>query len=147
MTFRLLLSTVTTLFLLVLTQSSTSYAQQFAGANYTNAMPSVPGAEITFWNILDTKGANTSLLTYNNLGTNNKRQNTSKVQKAVIFIHGLNEDPQTYMSNMLSGLATATGTKSTVNSDTISIVCPSFSNGDGKSAYLCVPEKLSMRRH
>lgn len=151
MTFRLLLSTVTTLFLLLLTTSSTAHAQQFAGATYTNSMPNVGGSEVTFWNILDTKGANTSLLNYQSVGRDGKRISPSKVQKAIIFIHGLNQDPQLYMSNMLSALAVAQGTNSAANRDTISIVCPSFSNGDGKSTYICLTGKptcsLMLTRH
>lgn len=109
-----------------------SKGQQFVGQAFNNSMPGVPGAEITFWNIFDANKKNTSLLNYQNFGKNGARQDPKKVQKAVIIIHGLGQDPGTYMANMLSALAQANSANPIVHNDNIAIVAPFFANGDNK---------------
>lgn len=123
--------TLATLVLSVVMLSTLTQAQQYVGQAYANQMPSVPGAEITFWNIPDAKGKPTSILNYHIL-TNGKRQDASKVKRAVIFLHGANGDPGTYMSNMLSALSVATQQNPDANSGSIAIVAPLFANGDAK---------------
>lgn len=118
--------------LLVLLFASSSYAQQYSGAPISNSLPGVPNSEITYWNIVDSQKRNTTLINYHILN-NGKRQDPSKVKKALIVIHGLGQDPATYMSNALSALAAATGSNSAVNTESIAIVAPLFANGDQKS--------------
>ncbi|CAO1626458.1 unnamed protein product [Jaminaea pallidilutea] len=117
--------------LLVLLFASSSYAQQYSGAPISNSLPGVPGSEVTYWNIVDSQKRNTTLINYHILN-NGKRQDPSKVKKALIVIHGLGQDPATYMSNALSALAAATGSNSAVNTESIAIVAPLFANGDQK---------------
>jgi hypothetical protein len=52
----------------------------------------------------------------------------SKVQRAVIIIHGLNRDPGTYESNMLSALAQVTGDPN-ISKDSVAVMAPYFANG------------------
>ena len=113
------ISNFSALIAILLLVISHTNAQQFSGAVYNNSMPSVPGSEITFWNILDANNKNTSLLNYQNLGENKARQDPKLVQKAVIVIHGLGQDPATYMSNMLSALAQAKSANSAVDNNKI----------------------------
>lgn len=84
-----------------------TFAQQFAGDYINNSLPYVPGSEIAFFKIKDnpsgTNAANNNLTLinyYSTTGTSGKRLDTSKIQRVVIFIHGLNRDPGTYMSNV-----------------------------------------------
>lgn len=53
------------------------------------------------------------------------------VQRAVIIIHGLNRDPGSYMSNMLSALSQSKDPN--INFDTVAIMAPYFPNGDDKN--------------
>lgn len=124
---------VVSAFLLVIASCTTALAQQYAGSSFTNSLPAVSGAEVTFWNILDAAGQKTSLLTYNNLGTDGRRLNPSRVQKALIVIHGKNQDANNYMNSAMSALSQATASKSGINRDTVAIVAPLFANGDQKS--------------
>ncbi|KAK5728811.1 hypothetical protein LTR15_001951 [Elasticomyces elasticus] len=110
---------------------SPSNAQQYAGDIIQNALPGVPGAEIAYWKIKDTKSSNLTLINYHNYGKNGKRQDTNKVKRAVVIIHGLNRDPGTYQSNMLSALAQVP--LSEINTDSVAIVAPYFSNGADKN--------------
>ncbi|KAK3630156.1 hypothetical protein LTR56_017049 [Elasticomyces elasticus] len=108
-----------------------SNAQQYAGDVIQNTLPGVPGAEIAYWKIKDTKSSNLTLINYHNYGKNGKRQDTTKVKRAVVIIHGLNRDPGTYQSNMLSALAQVP--LSEINTDSVAIVAPYFSNGNDKN--------------
>ena len=77
-------------------------AQQYAGDVIPNSMPSVPGSEFAYFRINDPAGANNqlTLMNYQNLLANGSRLDPNAVQRAVIVIHGLNQDPGTYMSNV-----------------------------------------------
>lgn len=109
-------------------------AQQYAGEVIDTNLPNVPGSEIAFFKIpgvMDSnkkKAANLTLINYYSHGSNGKRLVESKVQRAVIIIHGLNRDPGTYESNMLSALAQVTG-DSNVNKDSVAVLAPYFPNG------------------
>lgn len=107
-------------------------AQQYAGASYNNSLPSVPGAQIAFWNIKDPNNKNATLLTYAT-APNGKQQIQSNVQRAVIVIHGLQRDPWNYMSEALSALSLTTQNNPSVNTASVSIVAPYFADGDDKS--------------
>jgi len=110
--------------------SAATLAQQFAGDVINTTLPYVPGAEIAFWKIRDTKSSNLTLINYQNLGKNGKRQDPTKLKRAVVIIHGLNRDPGTYESNMLSALSQVP--ISEINTDSVAIVAPFFANGNDK---------------
>lgn len=109
-------------------------AQQYAGEVIDTSLPSVPGSEIAYFKIpglLDgskTKPANLTLINYYSHGADGKRLVESKVQRAIIIIHGLNRDPGTYQSNMQSALSQVTGDKN-INKDSVAIMSPYFPNG------------------
>ncbi|KAL0260501.1 hypothetical protein SLS55_004190 [Diplodia seriata] len=109
-----------------------SNAQQYAGENITTSLPVVPGAEITYFNIKDTNRKNTTLINYMSLNSTGQRPDPRALKRAVIVVHGLNRDPNTYMSNMLSALAQVTGHPE-VSTDSVAILAPYFTNGDDKS--------------
>lgn len=111
-------------------------AQQYAGDAINTTLPSVPGSEITYFRINDPSGnnKNLTLVNYYSHGKSNQRLVESKVQRAVVIVHGLNRDPGTYMSNMLSALSQVTS-DSNVNTDSVAIMAPWFPNGDDKGVY------------
>jgi hypothetical protein len=78
-------------------------AQQYLGDVIPNATyPGVPGSELVYFRVKDPAGVNNNLtlVNYQSFGSNGKRINAAKVQRAVIIIHGLNRDAGTYMSNV-----------------------------------------------
>jgi len=113
-------------------------AQQFLGeridtpGGINNTLGSVPGAEITYWNIKDPNKKNATLINYSSLDENWNRLTPSNVQRVVIFVHGLGRDGGTYMSNMLSAMAQIQG-RPDVNRSNVQIVCPVFPNGNDKN--------------
>jgi hypothetical protein len=118
-------------------------AQQYAGEVIDTSLPNVPGSEIAYFKIsgvLDSskKGAaaNLTLINYYSHGSNGKRLDESKVQRAIIMIHGLNRDPGTYQSNMQSALAQVTSDNN-INKDSVAILSPYFPNGYVKILKSC----------
>ena len=109
-------------------------AQQYAGEIIETNLPNVPGAEIAYFKIPGVqdsnskKSANLTLINYMSYGSNGKRLVGSKVQRAVIIVHGLNRDPGTYESNMLSALAKVKS-DSNINRDSVAVMAPYFPNG------------------
>ena len=85
-------------------------AQQYAGEVIQTSLRNVPGAEVAYVKIPGVqdrnkkKAANLTLINYYSHGKDGKRLVESKVQRAIIIIHGLNRDPDTYQSNMMSAL-------------------------------------------
>ena len=114
--------------------AATTSAQQFAGDVIETNLPNVPGAEIAFFKIPGVqdsnskKSANLTLINYMSYGSNGKRLVESNVQRAVIIVHGLNRDPGTYESNMLSALAKVKS-DSNINRDSVAVMAPYFPNG------------------
>ncbi|KAK8172020.1 WSC domain-containing protein [Phyllosticta citrichinensis] len=117
-------------------------AQQYAGSNISSTLPLVPGTELAFFNIKSPKSQNTTLINYASLNsTNNGRPDPKKLKRAVIVLHGLNRDPQTYISQMTHTLALTslrlvalnTLTVPGVNQDTVGLIAPYFANGDDKN--------------
>ncbi|KAK3674902.1 hypothetical protein LTR78_005246 [Recurvomyces mirabilis] len=107
-------------------------AQQYAGDFINTTLPGVPGSEIAYWKIRDgTKGSNLTLINYINHGRDGQRLVPANLKRAVIIIHGLNRDPGTYESNMLSALSQVSDTN--INPDSVAIVAPYFPNGDDKN--------------
>lgn len=111
--------------------SSPSLAQQYAGDVIPNSLPGVPGAEIAFFRINDPSGKNNNLTltNYYTRQNNGKRIVESEIQRAVVIIHGLNRDPGTYASNMMSALAQLTSDPN-VNRSSVAILAPYFANGE-----------------
>ena len=109
-------------------------AQQYAGEVIDTNLPNVPGAEIAYFKIPGVqdsnskKSANLTLINYMSYGSNGKRLVESNVQRAVIIVHGLNRDPGTYESNMLSALAKVKS-DSKINRDSVAVMAPYFPNG------------------
>lgn len=109
-------------------------AQQYAGDVINNTLPGVPGSEISYFKITDPAGKakNLTLINYMSLQQNpSARLVPSQVQRAIIVVHGLNRDPGTYMSNMLSALSQVTADKN-VNFSSVAIMAPYFPNGYDK---------------
>ncbi|KAK6076275.1 glyoxal oxidase precursor [Seiridium cupressi] len=108
--------------------------QQYAGDFINSSLPTVPGSEIAYFRINDPSGSNNNLtlVNYYSHGTSNQRLVESNVQRAVVIVHGLNRDPGTYMSNMLSALAQVESDPN-INFDTVAIMAPYFPNGDDKN--------------
>lgn len=115
--------------------SPVSVAQQYAGDVIPNSLPGVPGAELAYFRIADPKGKNNALtlINYQSLQRDGSRLNPSKIQRAVIIIHGLQRDPATYMSNMLVALNNGAISDPNINQDSVAIFTPYFSNGDDKN--------------
>lgn len=120
--------------------SSLAAAQQYVGDPFANSLPSVPGSELTYFKIagvMDSnkaKPANLSLANYYSHARNGKRLDESKVQRAVVIIHGLQRDPGTYESNMLSALSQVKMDPN-INPDTVAVMAPYFPNGDDKGKF------------
>lgn len=114
---------------------STSLAQQYAGDVIPNSLPRVPGSELVYFRVADPKGKNNNLtlINYQNVQLDGSRLDPSKLQRAVIIIHGLNRDPGTYMSNMLSAINNGGISDPNINQNSVAIVTPYFSNGDDKN--------------
>ena len=111
-----------------------AFAQQYAGDAIPNSLPTVPGSEITYFRVKDPSGKNKNLtlINYYSHQTNDQRIVESQINRAVVIIHGLNRDPGTYESNMMSALAQVTSDPN-VNRSTVAIMAPYFPNGDDKS--------------
>ena len=130
--------------------AASASSQQYAGEVIDNSLPNVPGSEIAFFKIpgvMDSnknRAANLTLINYMSKGSDGKRLVGSKVQRAVIVIHGLNRDPGTYESNMLSAL---TGMKDdpNINRDSVAIMSPYFANGGYKSDATFLMHKTDLQ--
>lgn len=110
-------------------------AQQYAGDFINNTLPVVPGSEIVYFRINDPKGKNNNLTltNYYSLQLNGQRLVPSQIQRAVIIIHGLDRDPGTYMSNMLSAINNGGISDPNINQGNVAILTPYFPNGDDKN--------------
>ena len=88
--------------LLFLSLFHQTFAQQYAGDTIKNSLPSVPGAELSYFRIQDPAGLNKNLtlINYYSLQLDWTRLDPKQLQRAVVVIHGLNQDPGTYMSTV-----------------------------------------------
>lgn len=122
-------SVITTAFVL-----GVATAQQYAGDTISAYLPTIPGAEVSFFKIPDTTGENDNLtlINYYGLGTDNGRINESNIQRAVITIHGLLRDPWNYINDTMNALAVATAQDSNINKDTVAVMAPYFPSGADK---------------
>ena len=87
---------------LALASASLVTAQQYAGDVIPGTLPEVANSEVAFWKIKDPKGgdANLTLINYASLNTTGQRPDQSKIQRAVIPIHGLLRDPWNYQNDV-----------------------------------------------
>jgi hypothetical protein len=87
---------------LALVSASLVSAQQYAGDVIPGTLPPVANSEIAFWKIADPNGgdANLTLINYASLNTQGQRPDQSKIQRAVIPIHGLLRDPWGYQNDV-----------------------------------------------
>jgi hypothetical protein len=117
---------LTMLAFLALSFLSVSFAQQYMGDVIPNSLPTVPGSEIAYFRV----NSNT-LINYYSHQANGQRLVESQVMRAMVIIHGLNQDPATYESNALSALAQVTSDPN-VNFSSVAVMAPFFANGDDK---------------
>lgn len=120
---------------LALASATIAAAQQYAGDVIPGTLPQVDNAEVAFWKIRDPtdQNANLTLINYASLNTQGQRPDQSKIQRAVLSIHGLLRDPWNYENDMLNALNVATGYNSRVNRDTVSVIAPYFASGSDKT--------------
>jgi hypothetical protein len=107
-------------------------AQQYVGAPVNNSLPSTSGAVVTYFNVVDSSGKNATLLNYFS-APNGQRQDESKVQRAIIIIHGLNRDPWDYFGYIWNLIPNAAQNISEISQETVSIMSPYFPNGADKN--------------
>jgi hypothetical protein len=87
---------------LALASASLVAAQQYEGDVIPGTLPGVANSEVAFWKIADPEGsdANLTLINYASLNTQGQRPDQSKIQRAVIPIHGLLRDPWGYQNDV-----------------------------------------------
>ncbi|KAL3426463.1 WSC domain-containing protein-like protein 5 [Phlyctema vagabunda] len=98
------------------------------------SVPYLGGAAITYFKIKEPTGkqnVNLTLTNYISLNSTGGRLVGTKVQRAVIVVHGLDRDPGTYMANMLNALTQVPN--SDINRDSVAICAPYFPNGNDKN--------------
>lgn len=66
------------------------HTQQYAGSNITNSLAAVAGAEVSFFKVNDALGSTTLINYFSAPG--GVRQDPTKVQRAVIALHGAGRD-------------------------------------------------------
>lgn len=90
------------IFCLLLVFLSQALAQQYAGDKINNSLPLVPGSELVYFKIKDPAGRNgmLTLINYQSLQQNQSQLDPTVLQRAVVVIHGLNQDPGTYMATV-----------------------------------------------
>lgn len=87
---------------LALASASLVAAQQYEGDVIPGTLPEVANSEVAYWKIKDPEGgdANLTLINYASLNTQGQRPDQSKIQRAVIPIHGLLRDPWGYQNDV-----------------------------------------------
>jgi len=108
-------------------------AQQYVGTPIANqtVLEYIPGANITWFNILDPNNKTATLTNYVSFNSSGNYMAPSAMKRLVIVIHGLRRDPYSYMSNMLVSISNTVNKEA--NIDNTQIVAPYFPNG--QSAY------------
>lgn len=109
-----------------------SSAQQFAGAFINNSLPAVPGSEIAFFNLKDANSKNVTLTNYVSLNSTRGRLLPASIKRVVLYVHGLNRDPQTYESYLLSAFSQIPN-RPDVTLDNVLMLAPYFPNGNDKN--------------
>lgn len=108
-----------------------SYAQQYEGQAIPNSLPTTPGSTITYFKVNDGKGGSTTLINYFSR-PNGKKQDSTKVKRAIVVLHGLNRDPATYFSTMWATIGDANKINKDVTEGSVAIMAPYFPSGDDK---------------
>jgi hypothetical protein len=92
---------------LLLCGSTSVLAQQYAGDIISANLPTINNAEVAFFKIDDPSGKNDALtlINYYSHGTDGNRIVESKIQRAVIVLHGLLRDPWNYENDVCSSKA------------------------------------------
>lgn len=87
---------------LVLAGASLVAGQQYEGDVIPGTLPQIANSEVAFWKIKDPSGnnANLTLINYASLNTQGQRPDNSKIQRAVLSIHGLLRDPWNYENDV-----------------------------------------------
>ena len=87
---------------LLLCSSTAVLAQQYAGDTISANLPTIDNAEVAFFKIDDPSGKNDALtlINYYSHGTDGNRIVESKIQRAVIVLHGLLRDPWNYENDV-----------------------------------------------
>jgi len=115
--------------LLLLSSIPLALGQQYAGKTITNSLPAVKGAEKAFFNIKDANGGNTTLINYFSLPTTTgKRQDTTKVQRALVICAGSNRDAWTYYANAWGSVINAGAINPDATEESVAIIAPFFAN-------------------
>jgi len=108
---------------------SVVYAQQDAGQAVTNSLPIVPGATTKYFNIKANDGSDLTLVNYFSWNEDYTEQDKSLIKRAVIVVHGQDNDPQSYEDAILSALADVPSPLSdTINRDSVAVIAPGFFN-------------------
>lgn len=126
------LSTMLSSALVLLLLPFLSVAQQYQGAVIPNSLPTTPGSKVNYFKIDDGHGGSTTLINYFS-SPGGKKQDPSKVKRAVVVLHGLNRDPATYISTIWAALGDANKLNSEVTERTVAIMAPYFPSGDDKN--------------
>jgi hypothetical protein len=81
---------------------SAVFAQQYAGDIISAFLPTIDGAEVAFFKIPDTTGANNNLtlVNYYSHRSDGSRIVESDIKRAVIVLHGLLRDPWNYETDV-----------------------------------------------
>jgi hypothetical protein len=106
--------------------AGSALAQQYLGRTIPNSLPAAPkGSELTFFNIRDLQAGlpNATLINYYSL-PGGQRQNQTKVQRAVILIHGQLRNPESFWDNTHDAMALATKLNPSVNDETVAMIAP-----------------------
>lgn len=120
------------IFFSLLSLTSFVSAQQYAGHVIKNSLPAVDGSEVAYFRIANGHGQFGTVTNYHSLNSTGGRVVPSEVKRAVIFLHGLQRDPYTYIAYMLKALA-AVPSDAGVSADNVAILCPYFPNGEDKN--------------
>ncbi|KAF8868085.1 hypothetical protein CPB85DRAFT_1448932 [Mucidula mucida] len=106
---------------------ATVLGQQYAGETIPNSLPSAVGAEKAFFNVFDSSGRRTTLINHFSF-PGGARQNKTRVQRAVIILHGANRDSNNYFTNLYDALKAATAVDPAVNENNVALMAPCFTN-------------------
>ncbi|KAL1297988.1 hypothetical protein AAFC00_006495 [Neodothiora populina] len=118
--------------LLIALGAGCATAQQYAGDVISAYLPTIDRAEVAFFKIPDPSDVNNNLtlINYYGHGSNGGRIVESKIERAVIVLHGLLRDPWNYQNDLMNALDTVTDPN--INHDTVATMAPYFANGDDK---------------
>lgn len=98
-------------------------AQQYAGQFIPNSLPTVTGGNVSFFNVFDALGGKTTLINYYST-PGGKRQDQTKVKRAIIIISGLNRDGWAYFDHLRTKIPSAALQNSEVSEDSVAIFSP-----------------------